>query len=808
MNPRVRLSIRLLPLTLAIWTALPAHAEDKMPISWKRCPIVDPVPAFTDTQPTGDDTKVKRNTLPTTVEGDEQTGTIDIPVFSGAVNLNRGNQFLGTDKLTFNKNDNTYVAEGHVRYQDGNMRVVAEKAHGNQDTDEHTIEDMRYQLVSRRGNGTADTINIKDDLGQMYGATYSTCPPEARHWQLEAREIDINNEEGMGIARGAKLRIGRIPVLYMPLFVFPVDGRRRTGLLYPSISTTGRNGLDYKQPIYLNLAPNYDMTLYPRIMSKRGASLGTEFRYLNATGEGTIAGTYMPNDKLRDMSRGSFVFNGYQNLSQHWQARAGLVWLSDTRYLEDFNNSSAGIANYNVLSSVGIYGNGRYWNAGIMADRYQLADYTLTNASLPYDRLPRLYLNWDQPVGSLFRAGIEAEAVRFSHQSYRPILAGGALGASTDIPGGSRLDLKPFVSMEIERDAWYLRPTVAWRYTAYQLDGQLADRIALDNANAYAATTGTAVTPALVAQYRQANPTRTTPIFSVDTGLYFDRAFKFRDTEYTQTLEPRLFYLRVPYKDQNALPIFDTNALSFSWGQLFRDNRYSSADRQADANQLTAAISSRVLRQSDGHEVLNVSFGQIHYLSDARVHLPWEKTIEKGSSAYVADANWSPNDKWQFGASMQWDPKIKRRDLASVRGRYLFGDGGIVNLAYRYRRDLLEQADFSFVYPINDAWSLVGRHYYSLKDNKPIETLGGVQFDSCCIAIRVVARRYIATREGDLKNGIMLEFELKGLGSAGQDTKRTLRRAILGYHRDDLYLIPPETATGQTVSDPDPTTLP
>ena len=245
------------------------------------------------------------------------------------------------------------------------------------------------------------------------------------------------------------------------------------------------------------------------------------------------------------------------------------------------------------------------------------------------------------------------------------------------------------------------------------------------------------------------------------------------------------------------MPVFDTRPLTFSWSQLFRENRYSGADRQADANQITLAVSSRMIRQADGFERFSASVGQIRYLKESLVRLPNEPVTEKGRSAWVADVNYAPTDRWTIGASYQRDPKFKRTDLASMRARYLLPDEGVFNLAYRYRRALLEQVDVSFLYPLNASWSLVGRGYYSLRDRKALESLAGVQWDSCCVAMRLVARRYVHNRAGELSNALMFEIELKGLGSAGQDARRALRRSILGYNRDDLYLVPPQTATGQ-----------
>ncbi|HEY4581968.1 MAG TPA: LPS assembly protein LptD, partial [Lysobacter sp.] len=282
---------------------------------------------------------------------------------------------------------------------------------------------------------------------------------------------------------------------------------------------------------------------------------------------------------------------------------------------------------------------------------------------------------------------------------------------------------------------------------------------------------------------------------------------------YLQTFEPRLFYLRVPYRDQSGIPLFDTAPMTFSWGQLFRDNRYTGPDRQTDANQLTLAATTRFVSEADGREKLAISAGQIRYFEDSRVIVPGESPVAEGKSAWIVDASFSPSDRWLINGAYQWDPKIRGQDLASLRARYLVGDRGIVNLGYRYRRntnhnpavpgsvpDLIKQADLSFLYPITENWSVVGRYYYSLLDRKPLEQIAGVQWESCCLAVRAVARRYLRDRSGELNDALQLEVELKGLGSAGQKTERTLRRAILGYDRDDLYLVPPQTVSPPVTS--------
>jgi len=803
----VRRALRLLPIPLGIALALPAIAQQtgSKPESWGLCRVQDAIPAF-DTgngQPApaaanAEAARQAREQAPTEIEGDTLDGGETQAQYKGDVRLVRGDQFLNADSLDFNQDDQSYVADGHVRYQDSGIRLIAARAEGNQGTDTHRIENVQYQLVNRRGNGGADFIEMAGADGALHGSTYTTCDPDDRHWAMRARRIDFNTDDGWGVAHGATIRVGKreLPVFYFPWAKFPIDDHRQTGLLYPAIANNGRNGFDYRQPIYLNLAPNYDATLEPRIMTRRGIQLGGEFRYLYERGRGEVSGSWIPsddlvarrrqdyengeeiryNDPLKEKNRGSLRFDGSHNVSSQWQARAGLIWISDERYLEDNGNSAYGMAQSILQSQIGLYGQGAYWDAGVMADRQQLADYTLTDGVLPYNRVPRLYFNWEQPFGHTLTLGAKTELVNFQHED-------------PSRGSGSRLDLKPYVSMPFSGASWYVTPTLAYRYTAYQLSDRLAQSLA-----------GQDQTP-------NKDPTRSLPIAILDAGLFFERDTEIDDKPYLQTLEPRLFYLNAPYRNQDDLPLFDTRAFTYSWGQLFRDNRYSGPDRQSDANQLTMALSSRLLRQSDGKEKLSVSLGQILYFDDSRVTLCnqstgyCEREVEQGKSAWVADANYAPTDRWTIGASYQWDPKYRRADLASIRGRYLFRDDGVVNISYRYRRELLEQADLSFLYPINPSWSVVGRYYYSILDQKPLETIAGVQWDSCCMAVRLLARRFVRNREGDLNNAIQFEFVFKGLGSAGQNTDQTLRRAILGYYRDDLYLVPPSNAATGSQTD-------
>ncbi|WP_242112998.1 LPS-assembly protein LptD [Luteimonas aquatica] len=874
----MRRVFRLLPLPLCIAFSLSAQAADDPPEDYSLCPVDDAVPFFPDAQPPKGAPEDRAN-LPTDVNGDSVQGVSGETVtFQGNVALKRGDQFLGADNLSYNQQTDQYVAEGNVRYQDASMRMLADRATGKQDEDKHKIDNVRYQLTSRRGNGGAKEIQMDGTHGRLIGSSYSTCPPNDRRWELRAPQIDLDTEEGFATARNATVRIGKVPVLYMPWFKFPIDDRRHTGFLMPNLGQSSRNGFDYRQPIYFNLAPNYDLTLEPRIMTRRGVGLGTEFRYLTRTGKGVLDFDFLPSDDLtsrehaeelddftreryslanrRKSDRGRFAFIGSQNITRNWQALANLRWVSDPRYRDDFSSSLTNQSSYSSSSDIGLYGRGRYWDASLSASYYQLTDYTLPETSLAYNRLPRLNFNWEQPFGPRVLAGINTEATRFEHTAdgstdiFRTITAtasactnngityrpGDFLGNGVEClqsvknskPGGNRLDFKPYVSFPFGGAGWFITPTLAWRYTSYQLEGKLATQLATSRACAAinGCTTANPARPTAqqIAGFYDDNPTRSLPITSLDAGLYFDRSTTWGGESFLQTLEPRLFYLNAPYREQDGLPLFDTGDLTFSWGQLFRDNRYSGADRQADANQLTLAVTSRWLRESDSREKLSLSFGQILYFEDSRVRLNSSRPfIEEGKSAWVTDANYAINDRWTVGASYQWDPKNSTKDLASLRTRYLVGDKGIVNFAYRYRRnlgydpnsanedirnpDLLEQVDLSFLYPINQTWSVVGRYYYSIRDKQLLEGIAGIQWDSCCLSARLVGRRYVRSgREERMNSSIQFELELKGLGSAGQKTESRLRRAILGYYRDDLYLVPPDQISNDGANnDDDPT---
>ena len=781
-----RSPLRLLPLCLAVSAAV--HAEEAPRGDWGLCRAPETLPMFSDLDLQG----AVRSDAPTDVEAD----ALDVKerertIFTGDVRMVHADQFLATDKVTFKHDTESFQTEGPVRYQDASVRLTAASASGTQKGDKLDLSQVVYQFNAESGNGRAATARMSGQVGTLTQATYSTCPPGQRQWEFAASKITVNDATKRGVAHNVTLRLGKVPVLWLPVVSFPTDNERKTGVLAPTMGRDDRNGLDLKLPVYLNLAPNYDATITPRWLSKRGLMLGGEFRYLTERSRGHVEATYLPHDQIdadaNPLSAQSQVSGDDRSmlswqhgtvLSRHWFLDADLNNVSDKYYLSDFGDSIAATSISLVSSRAGLYGRGKFWSASLSAESWQIASPLLADGDEPYRRLPRLQASAWRPLARWFEAGVHLEAVRFSHENFGAANAG-------KYDGGNRLDVQPWIRFPFGGSAWFVTPQLSWRYTRYDgLDGQPVDNGGMP-----------------------ASATRSLPIVSLDAGAYFERGFEWRGSHYIQTLEPRLYYLRVPYRDQDELPLFDTRELTFGWTSLFRDNRFGGADRQSDANQLTLALTTRFLSATDGSEKLSAGLGRITYFDAPRVLLtrdcqptptpgcstPSAPLTNDDGSDWVANIDWQVSDWWQVGVTHQWDPTGKRTDLSSVRTQFRLPHGAIVNAAYRFRRELpnqpgLEQTDLSFVIPVNRNWNLYGRWNYSLRDDaatdpQTIEALAGFEWNSCCVAVRVLGRQYIRSFDSRKNLGLYVEIELNGLGSFGRDTARLLDDAILGYAR-------------------------
>lgn len=657
--------------------------------------------------------------------------------FDGAVRLQRGDELLRADSIRYITTQNAYAASGSVLYQTPSLLLRADEMHGTTAPRQANADNIQYLLLDSRGNGVAQHIaTFPDDRARLNEVTYSTCNPGVWGWQIRANEIALDQNTGVGRAHDVTLRLGGVPLLWLPYARFPIDERRHTGFLYPSISYASNRGLDVTVPYYLNLAPNVDATLYPRLLSRRGGMLGAELRYLTPASRGQIRVDYLPHDREADRWRGLLHARSDTRLAPNWAFHVALNRVSDDRYFEDLGEGLYASATRLLASSAYLRGSGDWWSAAIGADAYQIADPGLPNQLEPYRRLPRALFEAELPVAGSLYAGLRSEAVAFRKD------------AGLD---GQRVDLYPYLDWNWQGSWWYVRPQLGYRYTAYWLDRDTTDA-----------------------------PHRGTPIGSLDSGLTFERETHWFGESYTQTLEPRVYYLRVPYRTQDDLPIFDTTRQSFDFWQLFSSNRFSGADRQMNANNLTVALTSRLL-DADGVERLSASIGQIRYFEPQRVTLPGRAPTDYGASSYVAQINAALSERWQLHAAQQWNPNTERTDLSTIGLQRRLDNGGVLNASYRYRRDFLEQFDLSAVYPLNDRWRLVGRWNKSLREDTTLEALAGFEYDTCCVALRLLGRHFVHNTEGESSNAIMLELEFKGIGAFGQHAGEFLRHAILGY---------------------------
>ena len=724
-------------LAAALLLALPAGAVLADPPDYGLCRAN----SLLQTYVPGLRTDVPRETAPT--DFDAATVTVvkeSSYLLEGDVVATRADQRLAADRVSYDQPTSHLQAEGDVRYQDKDVLFSASRADGKLDTDVTTLDDVHYQLLAARGNGVAkQATRTADTRTDLTGVTYSTCDPDQRDWEIAAKSIELDHVNGVGKARGMRVRFKDTTILALPYATFPIDDRRRSGFLYPQLGGSNDDGFDLLVPYYLNLAPNYDATLVPRIITERGFMLGGEFRYLFGNQRGEFSGSWLPDDdEAGGLDRWAYRFDHAAQFSPNYNFIADINKVSDDRYFEDFGDSLTASATSLLPSSAYMNGRGTWWSLAFGGDDIEVTDPRVAPQSEPYERLPRFVLDAEYPVAPWFSAGLRTELVRF---------------AKNDAIEGDRYDATPFIAFPIERAAWFVRPELAYRATRYQLDREVDD-----------------------------SPSRNLPIASLDAGLFFERGTELFGRNLRQTLEPRLYYLHVPYENQDDLPIFDTQELTFSFAQLFRPNRYSGADRQVEANDLTLAVTSRLLDDANGDELLRASLGQILYFDDRqRVQLPGVAPREASRSAWAGELDFRLNDKWRVTLSEQYDPEEDRNELSAVRLQRRLDNDGVVNLQYRYRRDFLEQVDASTAFPLNEKVKLVGRVNYSFRDDKTLEAFAGFEWDNCCYAFRVLGRHYVRNVEGDTSNALFLELELKGIGAIGRRTENFLQRAILGY---------------------------
>ncbi len=659
---------------------------------------------------------------------------------SGQVEARQNGMNFYANWLRYDTALNSLDARGEVRIEDSMLQVQGESLKLNLATYAGEMIKPVYALPARQSRGAADRVDFIDrERFQMGNATYTTCPVDNDDWFLKVDKLDIDQGRNVGTARNASLRFLGVPILYTPWMDFALNDARKTGVLAPTFGTTERSGLDLLVPYYLNLAPNYDATLYPRLLSKRGVQLGAEFRYLLPDFAGENRFEYLPDDSQAKRSRWSVALKNEYRISDTTRAGMNFNRVSDNDYFRDLSNLIAATSQTHVAQEAWLTTRREHWQAELRAQSFQtLQDSTTTLlVDEPYDRLPqaRLDMAYTLPYGAEFRLG--TEATHFVHSSKIE---------------GTRVLAYPTLRLPLTNSFGFLTPQIGWHSSYYALDSSAPeDRIS-----------------------------RNLPIFSLDSGVTFERPFAFGGDRFTQTLEPRAYYVYAPYRDQANIPVFDTAQLDFSYAQMFTENQFIGGDRINDANQLTLALTSRFVEADTGLERLQVTLGQRYYFDSQLVTLPGVAPRTTNATDLLAAVGGQITHDWRADAAWQVDTETGTTVRQNIGASYRPAPGKALNLSYRFIDQTTEQIDFSGQWPLAPRWYGMFRYNYSMRDNKLVEGLAGLEYNGGCWALRGVFQR-LATKEDQTTDALFFQLELNGMGRIGSNPLDVLKLSVPGY---------------------------
>ncbi|THF64469.1 LPS-assembly protein LptD [Pseudothauera rhizosphaerae] len=673
-------------------------------------------------------------------------------VADGEAELQRGELVLTADRLTYRELTDEAVAEGNVRIAQRTDEITGPSARLVIGERTGEFEAPHYALTRRSeprpgepervitGSGSADMLYFEgENQYRLRNATWTSCAPQDPDWYVKARDLELDYDTELGTARHGTVVFKDVPILWVPWADFPLVGQRQSGLLAPTFGTSNKTGADITQPYYWNIAPNYDATLSPRLMSRRGLQLGGEFRYLGANYRGEMRGEWLPKDRVEGTERYLGALQHEHRITPRLRASLDLNTVSDDQYFEDLSSRVAVASKVNLLRQGRLdYAGADWWSASALLQSYQ----TLSGSS-PYRRLPQLEWRANRanlPGGTTF--AMKAQYTEFDHPDEGRIT-------------GGRTVLYPQLALPFERGGYYITPKVGLHYTRYSLDRPETDT-------------------------RDEAITRSVPIFSVDSGLNFERDTSFFGQDFVQTLEPRIFYVRAPSRDQDDIPLFDTQRFDFSFAQMFSETPYGGYDRVADANQVTVALTSRLIDPASGAERLYAAIGQRHYFSDQEVTLPGEARRTDRRTDFLAALGGQITPHTALNSAWQYNPRDSRTERFALGVRWQPEFSKALNVSYRWTRDVLRDIDVSAQWPLGGRWYGVGRVTRSILERRVTEAIAGLEYDGGCWVFRTVAHRF-ATTEEDVTQALFIQLELNGLASIGANPVGLLKRSVSGY---------------------------
>lgn len=662
----------------------------------------------------------------------------------GKAELTSEDRFISADRMKYHQDTEDAEAEGGVRVERHGDILEGSRLKFNLASKTGELTDPRYSLKDASSRGYANLVMFEgENQYRLRQATYTTCPAGEDDWLLQVDDMEINNGQKVGTARKVKLTFKDVPILYTPWMNFSFSGQRKSGLLAPLYGYNVRTGVELTLPFYWNIAPNYDATLSARAMSQRGVSMNSEFRYLGKTGDATLLADILPNDFQTKETRYRVSFGHNQVLGNGFYTRFDYNRVSDDLYFRDLGNNLNLTSRVNLLQQALLgynrnLGSNGTLNVIALGQQFQTIQDPLAQVVAPYKRLPQITATINKPeiLGADFN--LVTSWTNFSHPT---------------LINGNRVVFFPSVSYPMRSAFGYITPKIGVHHTRYYLDNNAVSD----------------------------NPTRTLPIFSVDSSIMFDRQMQLGGERFTQTLEPRLFYVYVPYRNQDSLPNFDSAKTDFSFAQMLTENRFSGSDRINDANQVTFALTSRLIEPATGKERLRVAVGQQLSLINRRITLDQPSTINRRPDLIGAVTGFI-TPTISTDSSVQFDQKNFTAEVVRSGLSYRPEPGRVVNFGYRFTRDVLHQVDASSQWRWSEKWQTVARLNYSLQDNKILEGLAGLEYNACCWSLRFVVQHLtLATQK--TTTAAFLQLELNGLMQIGSNPLQVLQRSIPGYTR-------------------------
>lgn len=706
---------------------------------------------------------------PVTIRAEEVTGRPDRQLdLNRNVEVIRDGTGITSDTACYLRVENQVSAKGNVKMWRFGDRYKGDELQLNLDTGKGWVLRPEYHLQLNNAQGRAERIDfLSEDVGVVSNGTYSTCEGPNPDWYLESSTLRLDQGRDVGAASSTVVYFKGVPIIGTPAMSFSLSGARRSGWLPPSIGVGSKGSAELMVPYYVNIAPNRDLTLFPRMIFNRGLQLGATFRYLGITDLGPYSGEThveaLANDRIRHRDRWLLQTLHNQTIGQGWTYGWNIHAASDDNYPSDFSRTVAASAERQLLRELRTDYSGQYWSLNARAQSYQVlqdpAAHNDSTSSLfvprPYDRLPELNFHAGRfDVLGGIDWSIDSSATRFSHPN--EIIN----GQDTKVVQGNRFVVLPQVSFPWVRPGYFITPKLMLHATKYDLENNVgADGKPAPN-----------------------QIDRAVPTFSLDSGLMFERPGKLFGMTGTQTLEPRLFYVRTPFRDQGDIPNFDTALMGFNYAQLFTENRYVGADRVSDANQLTAAVVTRFI-ESNGAERLRVAVGSRYYFSNPQVTLtPSEARNQSRSDALFA-AGGRISDQWSFDTGVQYDAQGHSLYSSNAGLQWSPAPMKVLNVEYRYQRDSFRNADLSGQWPLSARWYGVGRVSYSLRDKKLLESLIGLEYKADCWVFRMGAQRFVTAAQ-TTSTPVFFQIELNGLSRLGfGNPLETFNKSIPGYTR-------------------------